>query len=102
MELTPKQLKKIGKLEQITDDISAKIVILNSIEEVEEKVEEMSESFTSQVDSIKSEVMSELNVIKQSIEAIEIPIPKDYADVLSELKSKVEEDQEIVVTLNII
>lgn len=102
MELTPKQIKKLGKLEKITDDISAKIVILNSIEEVEEKVEEMSESFNLKVDTVKSEVMTELDTIKQSIQNIEIPTPKDYAEDLAELKSKVEEEQELIVTLNII
>jgi chromosome segregation ATPase len=95
MELTPKQLKKLKKIEKMSDDdLSFNLAIIDSFEEVEDKVEQVSE--------VQNQIVSELETIKQSIEAIEIPIPKDYADAFTELKQKVEEPQEITVTLNII
>jgi chromosome segregation ATPase len=95
MELTPKQLKKLKKIEKMSDDdLSFNLAIIDSFEEVEDKVEQVSE--------VQTQIVSELETIKQSIEAIEIPIPKDYADAFTELKQKVEEPQEITVTLNII
>ena len=95
MELNPKQLKKLKKIEKMSDDdLSFNLTIIDSFEEVEEKVEQVSE--------VQTQIVSELETIKQSIEAIEIPIPKDYADAFTELKQKVEEPQEITVTLNII
>ena len=95
MELTPKQLKKLKKIEKMSDDdLSFNLAIIDSFEEVEDKVEQVSE--------VQTQIVSELETIKQSIEAIEIPIPKDYADAFTELKAKVEEPQEITVTLNII
>jgi chromosome segregation ATPase len=95
MELTPKQLKKLKKIEKMSDDdLSFNLAIVDSFEEVEDKVEQVSE--------VQTQIISELETIKQSIEAIEIPIPKDYADAFTELKQKVEEPQEITVTLNII
>ncbi len=90
--MSDKNLKKLEKLSHLKTD--SEVVLLDSIDEVEDKVEQVAE--------IQTQIVSELATIRESIQAIEIPIPKDYADVLSELKSKVEEDQEIVVTLNII
>lgn len=102
MDLTPKQQKRLDRLSKSSNQIEANISILSSFGDVEDELEDKVEELSESLDSIKSEVMTELDTIKQSIEAIEIPVPKDYADVLAELKSKVEEDQEIVVTLNII
>ncbi len=90
--MSDKNIKKLEKLSHLKTD--SEVVLLDSIDEVEDKVEQMSE--------VQTQIVSELATIRESIQAIEIPIPKDYADVLAELKSKVEEDQEIVVTLNII
>jgi len=95
MELTPKQLKKLKKIEKMSDDdLSFNLAIVDSFEEVDDKIE--------QVSDVQTQIVSEIKTIKQSIEAIEIPIPKDYADAFTELKQKVEEPQEITVTLNII
>lgn len=102
MDLTPKQQKRLDRLSKSSNQLEANIAILSSFGDVEDELEDKVEELSESLDFIKSEVMSELDTIKQSIGAIEIPIPKDYADVLAELKSKVEEDQEIVVTLNII
>lgn len=102
MDLTPKQQKRLDRLSKSSNQLEANIAILSSFGDVEDELEDKVEELSESLDSIKSEVMLELDTIKQSIGAIEIPIPKDYADVLAELKSKVEEDQEIVVTLNII
>lgn len=90
--MSDKNIKKLEKLSHLKTD--SEVVLLDSIDEVEDKVEQVAE--------IQAQIVSELATIRESIQAIEIPIPKDYADVLAELKSKVEEDQEIVVTLNII
>lgn len=90
--MSDKNLKKLEKLAHLTTD--SEVVLLESIEEVDTKVETLSET--------TGTILNQLETIKQSIQAIEIPIPKDYAESFAELKTKVEEEQDITVTLNII
>jgi len=105
MELTPKQLKKLQKIEKMTeDDLSFKLAIIDSFEEVEEKVEEISDS----LNSFKDEVTSKLDEVNDNlkkkleeelvyevdeskiVESVisQIPVPKDGEDYVLTDKDK--------------
>jgi hypothetical protein len=64
MQLTPKQQKKLEKIAKMTeDDLSSKLAIIDSFEEVEEKVEEISDS----LNSFKDEVSSKLDEVNDNL-----------------------------------
>ena len=91
MQLTPEQLKKLDKLGKLSDPVSANIVLLDSIDEVNTKVEEIS-----------NQISDKLDLIQENISNIEIPEQKDHTEHMKMMMDKIEEPQEITVTLNII
>jgi hypothetical protein len=100
MQPTEKQLKKLEKLEKMVEPISASITLLDSIDEVEDKVEELKSNLESNLIDISSIMDSKFQEVSEKID--NIPQAKDYTEVLQVLKDKMEEPQEINVTLNII
>jgi hypothetical protein len=105
MQLTPKQLKKLQKIEKMTEDeLSSKLAIIDSFEEVEEKVEEISDSLNSFKDDITSKLDKVNDNLKKKLEEelvyevdeskivesviSQIPVPKDGEDYVLTDKDK--------------
>lgn len=102
MDLTPKQQKRLDRLSKSSNQLEANIAILSSFGDVEDELEDKVEELSENLDSIKSEVMSELDTIKQSIGAIEIPEQKDHTEHMQKMMDLINEPEEIVVKLNIV